>query len=103
MVVAESALAQAGVADGPILFVTAALTAAVGAGVAWLAYRGYRRNDSEAMRFLAVGIACITVVPFLVSYVVAPVANPSDAASLLAVLGANVAGLLAILYSLEAT
>lgn len=103
MVAAEAALAQAAVAGGTVLFVTAALTALVGGGVAALAYRGYRRNDSDAMRFLAVGIACITVLPFLVSYVVAPLANPSDAASLLAVLAANVAGLLAILYSLEAT
>lgn len=100
---ADAALAQAGVAGGPVLFVTAALTALVGAGVAALAYRGYRRNDSDAMRFLAVGVVCITVVPFLISYVVAPLATPSDAASLLAVLAANVAGLLAILYSLEAT
>lgn len=103
MVAADPVLAQAAAADGPVLFVTAALTAVVGAGVAALAYRGYRRNDSEAMRFLAVGIACITVLPFLVSYVVAPLTNPSDASSLLAVLAANVAGLLAILYSLEAT
>lgn len=86
-----------------VLFATAFATALVGTGVAWLAYQGYRRNDSDAMRYLAVGIAVITVGPFVVSYVLSPVAELSDAATLLGVLLANVAGLLAILYSLEGT
>lgn len=86
-----------------VLFATAVATAVAGAAVAGLAYHGYRRNDSEAMRFLAVGIACITVGPFLVSYGLAPAAALSDAATLLGVLLCNIAGLLAILYSLEGT
>lgn len=97
-----SALATA-IAPAAILFGTAAATAVVGSAVAGLAYRGYRRNGSRAMRFLAVGIVCITVVPFVVSYGLAPIAEVSDAATLLGVLLANVAGLLAILYSLEGT
>ncbi|WP_254839312.1 DUF7521 family protein [Natronomonas marina] len=86
-----------------VLFATALLTAVVGSVVAVTAYRGYRRNDSEPMLYLAVGIACITVGPFLVTYGVAPVAALSDAAALLGVLFATIAGLLAILYSLEGT
>ncbi len=86
-----------------VLFATALLTAVVGATVAGLAYRGYRRNDSDAMRFLAVGIVCITVGPFVVSYGLAPAVALSEAATLLGVLLANIAGLLAILYSLEGT
>lgn len=86
-----------------VLFATALVTAAVGTVVAGVAYRGYQRNDSDAMRFLAVGIVCIAVGPFLVSYGVAPAAALSEAATLLGVLLANIAGLLSILYSLEGT
>ena len=85
------------------LFATALVTAVVGALVAGLAYRGYQRNDSDAMRFLAVGIACITIGPFVVSYGLAPAVALSEAATLLGVLLANIVGLVAILYSLEGT
>lgn len=84
-----------------LLFVAAAATALVGGFVAWLAHRGYRRTGSGAMRFLAVGVACFTVVPFLVTYGVGPALDASDAATLLGVLLANIAGLLAVLYSLD--
>lgn len=86
-----------------LLFVTAAATAGVGAAVAWLAYQGYRRNDSQAMRFLAIGLVCITVLPFVVNYGIAEVFGTDDATTLLAVLLSNIAGLLSILYSLEGT
>jgi CHASE2 domain-containing sensor protein len=86
-----------------VLFATAFLVAAVGMIVASIAYRGYQRNDSDSMRFLAVGVACITVGPFVISYGVSLLVEFSDAAALLGVLLANVIGLLAILYSLEAT
>ncbi|SFB84620.1 hypothetical protein SAMN05444422_102360 [Halobiforma haloterrestris] len=85
-----------------VLFATALATALVGTVVAGLAYRGYQRNDSEPMRFLAVGVVCITVGPFLVSYGLAPALALSQAVTLLGVLLSNIAGLLAILYSLEA-
>lgn len=92
-----------GVDAGALLFVTAAVTALLGGVVAWLAYRGYRRNGSRAMRLLAVGVVCFTVVPFLVTYGAGPALGASDAATLLGVLLANVAGLLAVLYSLDGT
>jgi len=91
------------VAESTVVFGTAATTALVGAAVAALAYRGYRRNDSDAMRFLAVGVACFTVLPFALTYGVAPVAGLGDAATLLGVLTVNVVGLVAVLYSLEGT
>ncbi|KTG09366.1 hypothetical protein AUR64_16435 [Haloprofundus marisrubri] len=78
----------------------AALTAAVGLFVSAQAYRGYRRNESRTMRALAVGVFCLTVVPFVVSSVAAPVAGLSDARILLGVSVAYVAGLGSILYSL---
>ncbi|WP_276272278.1 DUF7521 family protein [Haloarcula litorea] len=86
-----------------VRFLTAALTAVLGAAVAGLAYRGARRNDSGTMRLLAVGVACIAVLPFLVNYGVAPLADLSDAETLLGVLGCFNAGLVAVLYSLEGT
>lgn len=86
-----------------VLFATALATAVVGVVVAGLAYQGYRRNDSQAMRFLAYGLLLITASPFLVSYGITPAFGLSEAVSLLAILVANILGLLAILYSLEGT
>jgi len=86
-----------------VLLLTAAATAAFGAAVAGLAYRGARRNDSDAMRWLSVGVICIAVLPFGVNYLLGPFAGLSDAATLLGVLLSFNAGLLAILYSLEGT
>jgi hypothetical protein len=43
------------------------------------------------------------VVPFPITYGIGPLLALSDAATLLGVLLANVAGLLAVLYSLEGT
>lgn len=86
-----------------VLFLTAATTATFGAIVAGLASRGARRNDSDAMRWLAVGVVFIAVLPFGVNYLLAPVADLSDAATLLGVLVSFNAGLVAILYSLEGT
>lgn len=89
--------------DPTVVAVAAAATALAGAVVAGLAYRGGRRNDSDAMRYLAVGVACIAVVPFPLVYGAQPLLALSDAQTLLAVSLANVAGLLAILYSLDGT
>jgi hypothetical protein len=86
-----------------LLFGTAAATAAAGVAVAATAYRGARRNDSATMRWLSVGVVCIAVVPFLLTYGVAPALGLDDAGALLGILLANVAGLLAVLYALDAT
>ncbi|GAA0195360.1 DUF7521 family protein [Halobaculum roseum] len=88
---------------GTLLFLTAAATAVAGTAVAVTAYRGYRRHDSAMMRYLAVGIALVAVAPFPITYGVAPLAGLDDATTLLAVLCANVAGLLALIYSLDGT
>jgi hypothetical protein len=42
---------------------------------------GYRRNGSDAMRFLAVSVAAITVGPFLVSCGIAPAMGFPEAAT----------------------
>ena len=76
--------------------VASALTAVVGLFVAYLAYRGSRRNDSPTMRALAIGIVCIAVVPYVILYLVHPLVGLTDAQSLLAATLSQTAGLAAI-------
>lgn len=78
----------------------AVVTALVGAFVAYQAFRGYLRNASQPMLFLAVGIALLTVVPFVVTRGLRLVVALTDAQFLLLVTVFDVAGLSAILYSL---
>lgn len=78
-----------------------ALTASLGMLVAYQAYRGYRRNGSEAMGLLALGITCFTGIPFVLSDVVAPALAWSDGLALLSIIVAYNVGLVAILYSLR--
>ena len=76
-----------------------ALTAAVGALVAHQAYRGYRRNDSETMRALAIGVTLLAVAPLAVVSLDGPL-GLTDAEALVAVLLAHTAGLAVIYRSL---
>lgn len=84
-----------------LVFVTATVTAFVGTFVAYQAYRGYRRNGSERMRSLAIGIVFIAVIPTLAIYLGDGPVFGSDAQALLFVLGSHAAGLLAIYHSLD--
>lgn len=52
-----------------VLFTLTLLAMGVGCVIAFQAYRGYRRNGSRPMFYLAVGLVLLTVVPFLVSIV----------------------------------
>jgi ABC-type spermidine/putrescine transport system permease subunit II len=83
-----------------IALATTVVTAAVGAFVASLAYRGYRRNGSETMRALAVGVALIAVVPVFVTGL-SDLAELSDASVLFVVLLSHTLGLLAVYRSLD--
>lgn len=80
--------------------VSTGVTASLGVAVAWLAYRGYRRNESPAMRGLAVGIVAIAVVPFAVN-IVALAVSLTDAQALLAVTFSHTVGLLSIYRTFE--
>lgn len=77
-----------------------ALTAAVGLFVAYQAYRGFRRNESRPMLYLAIGIFLVTTVSFVASHVVVVALGTSDAVALLVRTLLDVAGLSAILYAL---
>ncbi|SFR90524.1 hypothetical protein SAMN05216559_0802 [Halomicrobium zhouii] len=78
--------------------VTATVTALAGAFVAYQGYRGYRRNDSRPMLYLAVGILLLTTVSFLVQQAVGLAAGGAATAQF-AALTVSIAGLLAVLYS----
>ena len=77
-----------------------ALTAVIGAVVALLAYRGYRRNDAPKMRSLAAGIFLLTTGVFLA--VVAVSQLGAGAGPVLLVRGLVTAvGLAIVLYALS--
>ncbi|GAB3682325.1 hypothetical protein GCM10028857_07960 [Salinarchaeum chitinilyticum] len=76
------------------------ITPLVGSYVTWLAYRGYRRNDSAPMAFLALGIFLLTVVPTAAAIGLGPLLGVNDAGSLLAASLSQLGGLLSVYYSL---
>ncbi len=78
-----------------------ALTAVLGLFVAYLAYRGGRRNNSPTMRALAAGIVCIAVIPYLILYLVTPAIGLTDATSLLAITLSHAVGLAVIYWTFE--
>jgi hypothetical protein len=83
---------------GGLSTVTATVTALAGAFVAYQGYRGYRRNDSPPMLYLAIGILLLTTVSFVARQVVGLAAGGAATAQF-AALTVSIAGLLAVLYS----
>jgi hypothetical protein len=76
------------------------LSLLLGLAISYIAYRGYRRNQSRPMLFVAVGFVLIVGVPALVFVVLSlglgvptPVVNSLSQASELAGLGAILYGL----------
>lgn len=94
---------QVKVSEWIVMFTQATdlLSAVIGLFIAFQAYRGYRRNESRPMLFIAIGFVLALAVPFalFVVYVVIP----SLPETLVAVLtqSSQVAGLVAILYALR--
>ena len=78
----------------------AAATAIAGLFVATLAYRGYRRNASRPMLYLAIGIVLLTTVPVGVDYTLQGMTAATDAEILLVVTTAHLVGVISILYAL---
>lgn len=83
-----------------VIFVFAAVVAVAGLFVASLAYRGYRRNASHPMLYLAIGIIFLTAVPVSLDYGLRSVTTATDAEILLAVTLSHLVGVLAVLYAL---
>lgn len=92
--------------NGPLLVglisvgvVARGITAVVGLFVAVLAYRGYRRNGSEKMRALAVGIGLLTTGVF-VAVLLTDVAGAGAGVVLLVRGLVTVLGLCVVLYAI---
>lgn len=90
-----------------VLLLLTLVAMVMGLYVVFQAYRGYRRNSSQQMLFLAIGFAFLTVIPFTLSLVVAGVAQRLGISShmyvsylTIASRGFEICGLGAILYSL---
>ena len=91
--------AVAAAPESSLIAVFAATTALAGVFVAALAYRGYRRNESRPMLFLALGVALLTAVPVGTNYVLLATAA-TDAQILLVVALSHLAGVATVLYAL---
>lgn len=78
---------------------TALITAVIGGFVAYQAYRGYQRNASRAMLFLAIGILLLTTIPFLLKQPLVLFALTTPAEAELIAQGCRVGGLLTVLYA----
>lgn len=87
------------------LFGATLLAGLLGLLIVVQAYRGYRRNDSKRMFYLAVGFTFITLVPFAASLVGAALEPSMQAISMMPLLPLisrlfEIIGLSVILYSL---
>lgn len=83
-----------------VVFLFSAVIAAAGVFVAYQAYRGYQRNASRPMLYLALGIVLLTAVPASVNYGLSSVTTATDAEILLPITVAHLGGVAAILYAL---
>jgi uncharacterized membrane protein AbrB (regulator of aidB expression) len=79
---------------------TFAVSALLGLVIARKAYHGYATSRSKPMFYLAVGIVLLTAVPALLSTVLTNLTGIAPFAVVLATNCAEIAGLLAIAYSL---
>ncbi|WP_290818899.1 hypothetical protein [Halovivax sp.] len=76
------------------------LVAALGTVIAYQAYRGYRRNDARSMLYLAVGLALLTLVPFLLNVALTTLFAADQVVTIFAENVSRLLGLVAIMYSL---
>jgi hypothetical protein len=93
-----------------LLFAATLVATALGLIIVFQAYRGYRRNNSQRMLYLAGGLALITVAPFGLSLVFTLIAPSLESGEILMSFGLpmgsrllEIAGLSLILYSLYRT
>lgn len=96
-----------GAIDYLVLLMLTLVAITMGLYIVFQAFRGYRRNNSRRMLFLAIGLALLTVIPFVLSLVVAGVGQRLGFGqrvytSYVPIVsrGLEICGLSAILYSL---
>ena len=90
-----------GLDEATTTFLLGLASALLGAFVAWTAYRGYRRNESRPMLFLAVGVVFLTTIPFVLAHVIDQLTAATDATVLLAITVCHLVGLVAVVTSLR--
>lgn len=83
-----------------ILLVSGVLAAMFGLLIGYQAYRGYRRNRSRPMLYIASGIVLLTVVPFVGSMLLASIGGQDPFVTLLLQRLLEFAGLGCITYAL---
>ncbi|MFC3959548.1 DUF7521 family protein [Halovivax cerinus] len=81
--------------------VTQLVSVCVGLVIAYYAYRGYRRNESRPMLFLAAGFVLAFAVPFCVLVVYSIVPGVPVGAAVIASQTSQVLGLLTVLYAIR--
>lgn len=88
--------------DWVILFqqATQVLSVIIGVFIAYQAYRGYQRNESRPMLFLALGFILVLAVPFGIFVLYAVVSGIPVTAVIVASQVSQISGLVAILYAL---
>lgn len=79
------------------------ITALVGLAIAYQAYRGYRRNDSRPMLFLAIGFILSVGLPFVMLIPLLLFSHIPEATAVMAILSNlfTLVGLSCILYALR--
>lgn len=83
-----------------LVFLFPAVIAIAGVFVAYQAYRGYQRNQSQPMLYLALGIVLLTAVPASINLGLSSLTTATEAGVLLAITVAHLTGVAAILYAL---
>lgn len=93
-----------------VLLAATLIASGLGLIIVFQAYRGYRRNDSERMLYLAAGLALITLAPFTLSLIFTLIAPGLESKELLMSYALPISsrvleiiGLSLILYSLYRT
>ncbi|MFP9192703.1 DUF7521 family protein [Natronosalvus vescus] len=76
------------------------LVAVVGTIIAIQAYRGYRRNDSDPMLYLAIGLAFLTLGPFVINVTLSSVGGVDQTVTVFLENVSRLIGLVSITYSL---
>ena len=97
----EPATTVFGLDEATTTFLLGLTSALLGAFVAWTAYRGYRRNESRPMLFLAVGVVFLTTIPFVLAHAIDQLTAATDATVLLAITVCHLIGLVAVVTSLR--
>lgn len=83
-----------------VLFASELVTVILGLTIAYIAYRGYRRNDSRPMLFIAIGFLLVTGLPALAATAFFSLAQVDEVTAGVLSQAAEITGMLCILYAL---